>query len=113
MAEIPEGRVAMAIKLSGGPREMVLAGFKLGIEHAARIIDVCTDQQTDTVMADASPQKCFEVAAMLVRNQGHEASEALEAGGDWPGVHTVADTAAAPFGDADDNLPAVNTAPNA
>jgi len=50
MSAIPEGAVAMAIRLSGAPRDMVLAGFKLGIEHAARIIEVCADEQTDTAL---------------------------------------------------------------
>jgi hypothetical protein len=80
--EIPEG--AIAIPLCGGPREMVLAGFRLGIEHAARIIEACTDQQTDAAMVSASPQQCFQVAAMLVRNQGEEAVAAIDASGNWP-----------------------------
>ena len=84
MSEIPDGAVAMAIRLSGAPRDMVLAGFRLGIEHAAKIIEVCIDQQTDATMADATSKQCFEVAAMLVRNQGGEAVTALEDGGDWP-----------------------------
>lgn len=84
MSDIPDGTVAMAVRLSGTPRDMVLAGFKLGIEHAAKIVEVCTDDQTNATMADATPKRCFEVAAMLVRNQGNEAAAALEAGGDWP-----------------------------
>ena len=78
MSEVPEGAVAMAIRLSGAPRDMVLAGFKLGIEHAAKLTEVCADDQTDTAMADATPKQCFQVAAMLVRNQGAEAVTALE-----------------------------------
>lgn len=84
MSERPEGVVVMGVRLSGEPRDMVLAGFRLGVEHAAKIIEVCTDQQTDATMSDATPKQCFEVAAMLVRNQGGEAAAALEAGGDWP-----------------------------
>lgn len=81
MVEIPEGAVAIA--LTGAPRDMVLAGFKLGIEHAARIVEVCADEQTNVAMSDASPQQCFEVAAMLVRTQGGIAARSLEAGGAW------------------------------
>ncbi len=84
MSEIPEGAVAMATRLSGAPRDMVLAGFKLGIEHAAKIIEVCTDPQTDATLSEATPKQCFEVAAMLVRNQGGEAAAGLQAGGDLP-----------------------------
>ncbi|MEB3023412.1 MULTISPECIES: hypothetical protein [Mycolicibacter] len=84
MGEIPEGAVALAMSLSDAPRDMVVAGFRLGVEHAAKIIEVCTDQQTDAAMHEATPKQCFEVAAMLVRNKGGEAAEALAAGGDLP-----------------------------
>lgn len=84
VGEIPEGAVALAMSLSDAPRDMVVAGFRLGVEHAAKIIEVCTDQQTDAAMHEATPKQCFEVAAMLVRNKGGEAAEALAAGGDLP-----------------------------
>ncbi len=86
MSEIPEDAVAQAIALSGTPRDLVLAGFTLGLEHAAKIIEVCTDEQTDATMREATPKQCFEVAALLVRNQGGEAVTALEAGAVLPGA---------------------------
>ncbi len=84
MSEVSEGAVARTLRLSGTSREMILAGFELGIEHAAQIIETCSDAQTDEVMAAATPLQCFEVASMLVRNQGGEALAALRSGGDLP-----------------------------
>lgn len=84
MSENPEDAVARAIGLSGTPRDLVLAGFALGLEHAAKIVEVCTDEQTDSTMCEATPKQCFEVAAMLVRNQGGEAVAALKAGAVLP-----------------------------
>ncbi|MDM2164770.1 hypothetical protein PP352_21705 [Mycobacteroides abscessus] len=84
MNDIPEGAIAMAVRLSGAPREMVLAGFKLGVDYAANVIKVCTDDQTDEAMADATPRQCFELAEMLIRNQSADTISKLEAGADWP-----------------------------
>lgn len=85
MKDIPEGAVALAAGLlAGEPREMVLAGFKLGIDYAANVIKVCTDDQTNETMADATPRQCFELAEMLIRNQGAETITQLAAGADWP-----------------------------
>ncbi|RIS70539.1 hypothetical protein [Mycobacteroides abscessus] len=84
MNDIPEGAVAMAVRLSGEAREMVLAGFKLGIDYAANVIKVCSDDQTNEAMADATPRQCFELAEMLIRNQGAETITQLAAGADWP-----------------------------
>ncbi|SIK15438.1 Uncharacterised protein [Mycobacteroides abscessus subsp. abscessus] len=47
MNEVPEGAIAMAMRLSGAPREMVLAGFKLGVDYAANVVKVCTDDKTN------------------------------------------------------------------
>lgn len=84
MSDIPEGAIAMAVRLSGEPREMVLAGFKLGVDYAANVIKACTDEQTDETMADATPQQCFQLAEMLIRNQSAETITKLQAGADWP-----------------------------
>lgn len=84
MTDIPEGAIAMAVRLSGEPREMVLAGFKLGVDYAANVIKVCTDDQTDETVADATPRQCFEIAEVLIRKQGAETITKLEAGADWP-----------------------------
>ncbi|WP_132900683.1 hypothetical protein [Mycobacteroides abscessus] len=84
MKNVPEGTIAMAVRLSGEPRDMVLAGFKLGVEYAANVIKVCTDDQTDATMDDATPRQCFEIAEMLIRNQSAETITQLEAGADWP-----------------------------
>lgn len=80
MNEVPEGAIAMAMRLSGAPREMVLAGFKLGVDYAANVVKACTDDNTNATLADATPRECLELAELLAA----EAIASLEAGGDWP-----------------------------
>ncbi|MFT9493264.1 hypothetical protein ACM0A0_24360 [Mycobacteroides abscessus subsp. abscessus] len=84
MNEVPEGAIAMAMRLSGAPREMVLAGFKLGVDYAANVVKVCTDDNTNATLADATPRECLELAVLLIRNQAAEVIASLQAGGDWP-----------------------------
>lgn len=84
MNEVPEGAIALAMRLSGAPREMVLAGFKLGVDFAANVVKVCTDDKTNATLADATPRECLELAELLIRSQAAEAITSLEAGGDWP-----------------------------
>ncbi|MGB8403491.1 MAG: hypothetical protein WCE30_05340 [Mycobacterium sp.] len=84
MGEPPEGAIAMAVRLSGQPRDMVLAGFKLGVEFSANVIKVCTDEKTNETLAEATPKECLELAEALVRDQSAAAIAQLEAGGDWP-----------------------------
>lgn len=84
MGDVPEGAIAVAVRLSGEPRDMVVAGFKLGVEFAANVIKVCTDDQTNATLAEATPKECLELAEMLVRDQSAAAITQLEAGGDWP-----------------------------
>ena len=78
MSEIPDPAGVFDAQPTGSPRDLALAGFRLGIERAAKIIEVCADEHTDTTLADAAPQECFTLAAMLVRHQGREAIAALE-----------------------------------
>lgn len=64
MTDIPEGAIAMAVRLSGEPREMVLAGFKLGVDYAANVIKVCTDEQTDKTMSpQLTPPRLMKASA--------------------------------------------------